>query len=340
MEKTLLTVIEGKKAEKIPVWLMRQAGRYLPSYRKFREKYDFLSLCLTPELAAEVTLQPVDILNVDASIIFSDILIPAFSLGLEFDFYEGKGPIFKKPVSSFEDIENLRSGDLTDELFMTGEAIKIVQQKLSPDKAVIGFCASPFTLACYLIEGKGSKVFAKTKSFIHENPSQFEKLMEKNTSVLTNFLKIQAEAGADILQIFDTWGGILSPADFRKFALPWLEKLISGFRETFSQPLIYFIRSSGELLPLCKNLPVEVMSVDWSVSLLKASSLLGNRYVLQGNLDPSVLLQSKEVIKKETCRIVEEGRELKGHIFNLGHGILSQTPVENARFLIELVHNF
>ncbi len=339
MEKTILTVIKGEKAEKIPVWLMRQAGRYLPSYRKLREKHDFLSLCLTPELAAEITLQPVEILDVDAAIIFSDILIPAFALGLEFNFYEGKGPVFKKPVRNSEDIERLKSGDLTDELFMTGEAIKIVKQKLSPDKTLIGFCASPFTLACYLVEGEGSKSFSRTKGLIGENPLQFEKLMEKNTSVLTNFLKIQAEAGADVLQIFDTWGGILSPADYRKFAFPWLEKLISGFRETFSQPLIYFIRSSGELFPLCKNLPVEVMSVDWTMSLLEVSALLENRFVLQGNLDPAVLLQSKEIIKKETCRIVEEGRKLKGHIFNLGHGILPETPVENARFLIELVHN-
>lgn len=340
MSNLVLNVIQGEKADVVPIWIMRQAGRYLPLYRKIREKYDFLSLCLTPELAAEVTLQPVDILDVDAAIIFSDILIPCLSMGCKIEFTEGRGPVVLNPVRNPKDIKSLTVEYQNEEIKRISEAMKMVKNRLPEDKALIGFCAAPFTLACYVVEGGSSKNFLNIKNLIYGNPEAYLQLMKKVTQTLINFLKIQAGAGADIVQIFDTWGGILSPTDFQRFSWPYLKKLISEFKREHEQPLIYFMRGNGGLLHILKDLPVEVMGIDWTINLSDASQGLENRFILQGNLDPVVLLSSKKIIKEKTLEILQQGKELKGHIFNLGHGILPETPVENVRFLVNLVHKF
>ncbi len=340
MSKLILNVIHGKKTNRIPIWIMRQAGRYLPQYQALRKKYDILTLFLTPELAAEVTLQPVKILDVDAAIIFSDILIPCLSMGCKLKFIEGIGPVISTPIRSLEDIKSLKIPYQSEETKNVSEAIKIVKKKLSQDKALIGFCAAPFTLACYLVEGKASKNFLHIKTLIYNQPKAFHLLMEKISQILINYLRIQAESGAEILQIFDTWGGILSPADFTKFSRPYLEKLVSEFKKEFKQPLIYFMRGNGGFLHFLKDLPVEVMAIDWTINLLDASRCVENRFILQGNLDPAVLFSSKKIIKEKTEEILLQGKKVKGHIFNLGHGILPSTPMQNARYLVDVVHNY
>lgn len=340
MSKHILNVIKGKKTDHIPIWIMRQAGRYLPQYQVLRQKYDFLTLCLSPELAAKVTLQPVTALDVDAAIIFSDILIPCISMGCKLEFIEGKGPVISNPLRNLKDIEFLKIADQNEEMKSVAEAIKLVKKDLPQDKALIGFCAAPFTLACYLVEGGTSKNFLHIKTLLYNQPRAFHRMMEKITQTLINFLKIQAKSGAEILQIFDTWGGILSPLDFKKFCWPYLEKLISEFKKEYTQPLIYFMRQNGGFLHILKDLPVKVIGIDWSVNISDASRSLEDRFVLQGNLDPAVLLSTRETIKEKSLEILYQGRKLKGHIFNLGHGILPLTPVENARYLIDVVHNF
>lgn len=340
MSKLILDVIDGRKSDRIPIWIMRQAGRYLPQYQKLRQKYDFLTLCLTPELAVEATLQPVETLDVDAAIIFSDILIPCLPMGCAFEFIEGKGPIFQSPVRSLEGIKSLKITHQNGEMRRVSEAVTMVKKELPYHKTLIGFCAAPFTLACYLVEGKTSRNFLNIKALLYDRPEAYNLLMEKITQALITFLKVQARSGADILQIFDTWGGILSPSDFKKFSLPHLEKLVSEFRKECKQPLIYFMRGNGGFFDILKDLSVEVMGIDWTIDLLKASKHLGECFVLQGNLDPAILLSKKDIIREKALEILHQGKKIKGHIFNLGHGILPSTPVENARYLVEVVHNF
>ncbi|MFQ6069645.1 MAG: uroporphyrinogen decarboxylase [Candidatus Aminicenantales bacterium] len=340
MKKLILDVIYGEKNDRVPIWIMRQAGRYLPQYRKLRRKYDFLSMCLTPELAAEITLQPVETLDVDAAIIFSDILIPCLSMGCMVEFIEGKGPVFHSPVRSLEDIRSLKIASQNKELDCIFKTLTIVKKELPHRKTLIGFCAAPFTLACYLVEGGTPKNFLHIKTLLYDKPDAYSTLMEKITQTLITFLKVQAKSGADILQIFDTWGGILSPSDFKKFSLPYLEELMFEFKKECNQPLVYFMRGSGGFLSILKNLSVEVMGIDWTVDLLEASKRLGERFVLQGNLDPAILLSGKSTIREKAVEILRQGEKIKGHIFNLGHGILPSTPVENARYLVEVVHNF
>lgn len=340
MEKPLLNVIEGKEVKNIPVWIMRQAGRYLPPYRKLREKYDFLTLCQTPELAAEVTLQPVGVLDVDAAILFSDILIPCLSMGFKVQFVEEKGPVFQNSVKTLEDINNLNPRYSSKELESLSQTIKIINRQLSPEKTLIGFTAAPFSLACYLVEGGSSKNFLQVKSLFYSKPRAYRLLMEKVSDILLVYLKTQAEAGVEVLQLFDTWGGILSPSDFEKYVLPFLNKLISEVKKEYSLPFIYFMKGSGGFLTLLKQLPVEVISIDWTIDLGEASKLLEDRFILQGNLDPAVLLSRKEIIREKTAEILKKGKKVKGHIFNLGHGILPSTPVDHARCLVETVHNF
>ncbi|MBS3819055.1 uroporphyrinogen decarboxylase [bacterium] len=340
MEKSLLNVIKGKEVKRIPVWIMRQAGRYLPAYQKLRKKYDFLTLCQTPELAAEVTLQPVEILDVDAAILFSDILIPCLSLGFQVQFVEGKGPVVHNPVTSVEDIRNLNPDYSSRELESLSQTVKFINQQLPPEKALIGFTAAPFSLACYLIEGASSKNFLQVKSFLYDHTPSYRLLMEKVSEILFVYLKTQAEAGAEVLQLFDTWGGILSPSDFEKYVFPFLNKLIREVKKEYSLPLIYFMKGSGGFLSILKHLPVEVMSIDWTLDLERASESLEDRFVLQGNLDPAVLLSRREIIREKTTEILQKGKKVKGHIFNLGHGILPSTPVAHARYLVETVHNF
>lgn len=336
----MLDVINGKESERPPIWIMRQAGRYMKEYRKIREKHDFLSMCLTPDVAAEITLQPIKAFNMDGSIIFSDILIPAVSMGMDLKFIEGQGPVFDNPIRTEKDIENLRGLNDGNEVDKVCEALRLVRNELPDDKTLIGFCGAPFTLGTYMIEGGSSRNFTEIKGMLYDRPELYAKFMDKVTESLIQYLTAQAEAGADVVQIFDTWGGILSPSDFEKFSLPYINKLISGIREKCSQPIIYFMKGNGGFLNILKTLDVDVMGIDWTINLTEAAQRLDNEFVLQGNLDPVLMLMNKEVIKERALEIIKQGKKIKGHIFNLGHGILPPTPVENVKFLVDLVREY
>ncbi len=336
----MLDVLAGKRTDRTPIWIMRQAGRYMPEYLEVRKNYNFIEMCLTPEVAAEVTMQPIDAFGMDASIIFSDILIPAISMGLDLDFIKGEGPVFSNPVRTENDVNRLVSDISGDEVEKVAEAVTLVRKSLPETTALIGFCGAPLTLASYMVEGGTTKNFSILKGMLYSEPKTYHKLMEKITPVLVDYLVAQAEAGANIVQIFDTWGGILAQEDFLEFSLPYIKEVIKGFRAKSDKPVIYFMKSNASFLKYLNNLDVEALGMDWTINLREASEATGNNFTLQGNLEPLVLLGDEKLIKERATRILEEGKNLKGHIFNLGHGVIPQTPVENVRYLVNLVKEF
>jgi uroporphyrinogen decarboxylase len=324
----------GRPVDRTPVWLMRQAGRYLPEYMEVRRNFTFLELCKTPELAAKVTLQPVDILDVDAAILFSDILIPVEPMGMGLDFVPG--PVFEQPIRTMEDVAKLGIPPMEKAVPFVLETIAILRRELAGRVPLIGFGGAPFTLACYMTEGKGAKDFTAIKRMMYNEPATYSALMEKVTSMLVEYLNAQVRAGAQAIQIFDTWGGILSPGDYETFVLPYTARLIKGL-DLRDVPLIHFVKGAGTMLEAVKKAGGDVIGLDWHVSLGKAREVLGDMAV-QGNLDPTVLYGPKELIERAVKRILDENGDRPGHIFNLGHGILPTTPPENARFLVECVH--
>jgi uroporphyrinogen decarboxylase len=334
MNNRFLDACWGKPVDRTPVWLMRQAGRYLPQYMKIRSNCTFLELCKTPELAAEVTLQPVDFLNVDAAILFSDILTPVEPMGMELDFIPG--PVFALPIRSMADVNRLRIPPMEEAVPFVLETIEILRRELAGRVPLIGFGGAPFTLACYMVEGKGSKDFAQLKKMMYATPEIYGALMEKITAMLIDYLNAQIGAGAQAIQIFDTWGGILSPSDYEKWVLPYTVKLINGLsrKET---PIIHFVKGAGAMLETVQKAGGDVMGLDWHVDLGKARNVLQDTAV-QGNLDPTVLFAPQVTIEAEVKRILAENAGRPGHIFNLGHGILPTTPPENAQFMVDCVH--
>lgn len=335
MNTRFLDACWGKPVDRTPVWLMRQAGRYLPEYMRVRSNCTFLDLCKSPELAAEVTIQPVDILGVDAAILFSDILTPVESMGMKLDFVPG--PVFENPVRTMADVEKLRIPEMEEDVPYVLEAIKILRRELATKVPLIGFGGAPFTLACYMVEGKGSKDFAQIKRMMYAAQDVYAALMDKITAMDTEYLNAQIRAGAQAIQIFDTWGGILSPADYEKYVLPYTTKLINGLNKA-EIPVIHFVKGAGTMLDIVKKAGGDVMGLDWHVNLGKARDVLGPGMAVQGNLDPTVLYAPKEIIEKEVKRILDENTGRPGHIFNLGHGILPTVPPENARYMVEAVH--
>ena len=335
MNTRFLDACWGKPVDRTPVWLMRQAGRYLPEYMEVRSRCTFLELCKTPELAAEVTIQPLDILGVDAAILFSDILTPVEPMGMRLDFVPG--PVFENPVRNMADVERLRIPRMEEDVPYVLETIRILRRELATKVPLIGFCGAPFTLACYMVEGKGSRDFARIKQMMYSAPEVFVALMDKVTAVDTEYLNAQIRAGVQAIQIFDTWGGILSPADYERFALPFTKKLIEGLNRT-DVPVIHFVKGAGAMLDIVKKAGGDVMGLDWHVNLGRARDLLGPEMAVQGNLDPTVLFAPKEIIEQEVRRILEENSGRPGYIFNLGHGILPDVPPENAVFMVECVH--
>ena len=325
----------GRPTDFTPVWLMRQAGRYLPDYMRVRSKVTFLELCKTPELAAEVTIQPIDILGVDAAILFSDILTPVEPMGLKLDFVPG--PVFENPVRTRADIEALRIPEMEEDVPYVLETIRILRRELDGRVPLIGFAGAPFTLACYMVEGKGSKDFAQIKKMMYAEPDLFHALMEKITEMDRQYLNAQIAAGAQAVQIFDTWGGIVSPVDYRKYILPYTQKLIAGL-ERKNVPVIHFVKGAGTMLDLVKQAGSDVVGLDWHISVDKARDILGPEIAVQGNLDPTVLYSPKAHIEGEVKRILDENAGRPGHIFNLGHGILPTVPPENAIHMVECVH--
>ena len=334
MNTRFLDACWGKAVDRTPVWLMRQAGRYLPDYMRVRRTCTFLELCKTPELAAEVTIQPVDILGVDAAILFSDILTPVEPMGMKLDFVPG--PVFEHPIRTMADVEALRIPQMEQDVPYVLETLKILRRELATKVPLIGFGGAPFTLACYMVEGKGSKDFAALKKMMYAEPEVYAALMEKITTMDMEYLNAQIKAGAQAIQIFDTWGGMLSPADYERYVLPYTRRLINGLDRT-GVPVIHFVKGAGTMLDIVKQAGGDVMGLDWHVNLGRARDILGDMAV-QGNLDPTVLYAPKEIIEREVKRVLDENAGRPGLIFNLGHGILPTVPPENAIFMVECVH--
>jgi uroporphyrinogen decarboxylase len=338
MNDLFLRVCRGEPVERLPVWMMRQAGRYLPEYRAVRAKVDFLTLCKTPELACEVTLQPVERLGVDAAILFADILLPLEAMGAELNFFRGDGPVFPDPVRTREDIARLREPEVRETLGYVFDALRLIRTELAGRVPLLGFAGTPWTLAAYLVEGGGSRHFAHLLSWSYRDPEGLALLLDKIADVSIAYLEGQVEAGAQALQLFDTWGGLLSTERWNALARPPLEKILGALRGRV--PLTYFVQGASHLLPAAATLPVDVLSVDWRQPLSEVRKIAGGTppqgKVLQGNLDPAALLGPREEIRAATERVIEEGCG-GGHIVNLGHGILPMTPPDHARTFIDTV---
>ena len=315
---------------------MRQAGRYMKEYRALRKKYSFLEMCKNPELAAEVTLQPIGQLRVDAAIIFADILLPLEPMGIGFEFAKDEGPVFRHPIREMKQIEKLRVIEPEADLPFLMEAIRIVRRELDGKIPLIGFSGAPFTLASYIIEGGHSKNYTLTKGMMYQGDSTWDRLMERLSETLIRYLNAQIRAGAQALQIFDSWVGCLSPSDYEKYVQPYSKRVMDGVDK--SVPLIHFATTSSTLLERMRQAGGDVIGVDWRVNLGEAWSRIGYDVAIQGNLDPVILLSSVDLIEKEVKRILESAGGRPGHIFNLGHGILPNTPVENVVALVDMVH--
>ena len=321
--------------ERTPIWIMRQAGRYLPQYRAIRERTDFLTLCKTPELASEVTVQPVDIIGVDAAILFSDILVIPEAMGMHLEVLESKGPVFDDPIRSRGDLQRLNIEGVTDRLQYVMDAIKMTREKLAGRVPLIGFSGAPWTLATYMVEGKGSKNFDTIKGLIYTDPAAAHELLQILAVAVADYLNAKIRAGCDAVQIFDTWAGILSPWDLEEFSLQYIRYICERL-ETNGAPVIVFAKGVNTLAKLA-DLKCDVIGLDWTIDIGAARAEIGGSKALQGNLDPCVLFAPKEKIRHETERILERFGSGSGHIFNLGHGILPKTPVENTQYLVNCV---
>lgn len=337
MNETFLKACRGEPVDYTPVWIMRQAGRYLPEYQAVRADVDFLTLCKTPELAAKVTIQPVERLGVDAAILFSDILIPVEAMGMHLEFNEKKGPILREPVRTKSALDRLIIPDTEDSMPFVIDTIRILRKELRVP--LIGFSGAPFTLATYIIEGGSTKNFVNTKKMMYQNPGLFNGLMEKLTLTVISYLVSQIRAGAQAVQIFDSWAGILSPQDYYEYVLPHIKKTISELKKE-GVPVIYFVNDCAGLLNSIKKTGADVIGIDWRIDLKEAIKKLGKRYSVQGNLDPCALFLPRERIEDRVKEILYKGEFARGHIFNLGHGILPETPVENAIAMVEAVHRY
>ncbi|MBI4427926.1 MAG: uroporphyrinogen decarboxylase [Ignavibacteriales bacterium] len=335
-----LRACRREDVERTPVWFMRQAGRYLPEYRRVREKADFLTLCKTPDLAAEVTIQPVDILGVDAAIIFSDILVVPEAMGMELIVEEGRGgPRFPIPLRSRDEINKLGVPDPHAKLPFVMEAIKTARRSLNNRVPLIGFAGSPWTLAAYMVEGKGSKEFRLAKELLFSAPKDAYTLLDKLARAVAAYLNAQIEAGAQALQIFDTWGGLLGQEEFEEFSLRYIKQVLSLLK-TDGAPVILFCKDCGHSLEKIADAGAGVVSLDWKTDIRKARDMIGSYVALQGNLDPVMLFAPPERIERGVRSILDKFGKGNGHVFNLGHGILPETPVEHAQVFVNAVKSF
>lgn len=332
----LLRAARRQPVDVTPIWIMRQAGRYLPEYRAIRGNIAFLDLCKNPDLAAEVTVQPVRRLGVDAAIVFSDILIPVEAMGLALELGD-HGPRFPSPVRNGADIERLAVPDPIDKTGFLAETIRRTRSALADSVPVIGFCGAPFTLAAYMVEGGGSKSFILIKRLMFEQPKLAHALFEKLTQTLIPYLQMQIEAGVSLVQIFDSWGGELSPTDFEAFSLPYLKRMVDAVRSRV--PVIVFGTGMSPHLPLLKKTGADVIGVDWRIQIDEARRVLGSDVAVQGNLDPLALFLPRDQLRERAEDILRRAGPT-GHIFNLGHGILPPTDPDAAKALVDAVHAF
>jgi uroporphyrinogen decarboxylase len=336
----LLRALRCESVDKTPVWMMRQAGRYLPEYRKVREKAgNFMTLCQTPELAAEVTLQPLARFDLDAAIIFSDILTVPHAMGMPLQFLEGEGPVFENPLQNVRDIERLTIPDPEDSLRYVLDALRLTRRELAGAVPLIGFSGSPWTLACYMVEGKGSKQFQKIKTLCYRQPEVLELLLQKLEEALVLMLNAQIAAGAQVIMIFDTWGGILSTPDYHIYSLSPIQRILSQLNTNAGEiPTVVFTKGGGQWLSSMADCGADALGIDWTTDLSIARKLVGDKVALQGNLDPMALYAPPHVIEEKVAECLRAYGEGNGHVFNLGHGITPDTPIDHVTAFIESVH--
>ncbi len=348
MTKTLINSILHKPINNTPIWLMRQAGRYLPEYRQLRNKAgSFMDLCTNPELATKVTLQPLHRFNLDAAILFSDILVIPDAMGLGLHFVENEGPKFSKKITTVEDIDNLDISNIINKLSYVFNTIKNVKAELSPNIPLIGFSGSPFTLACYMLEGGSSTDYVTVKKWLFNNPEASHRLLNKISQAVILYLNAQIEAGADVVMLFDSWGGVLSENAYLEFSLPYLQKILDAVKKEHNEviiPNIVFTKGGGLWLTHMAKTQTNALGLDWTINIANAKKVITSTVGLQGNLDPVVLaVGDKSSIKKEVVRILNayanaNNGNISGHVFNLGHGVLPITNPDHVSYLVDIVH--
>lgn len=333
----LLKALKGEEVQRPPVWMMRQAGRYLPEFMKLKEKYDFFTRCQTPELAAEITLQPYRRFPIDAAIIFSDILVVPQAMGIHFEMKPGVGPWLENPIRSANDVEKVTDGNVNENLQYVFDALDLTKKELNNEIPLIGFAGSPWTIFCYSVQGQGSKNFDQAKAFAYTQPKAAHKLLQKITNATIAYLKEKINHGCDVIQVFDSWGGMLSPKDYQEFSYQYIEQIINALYKEV--PVIVFAKGCWFALEKMAQSNASGLGVDWTITPQMARELTGFKKTLQGNLDPSRLLSPPEVIKQMVTEMINDFGPYK-YIANLGHGILPNIPVENAKAFIEAVVNY
>jgi uroporphyrinogen decarboxylase len=335
---TFIKACRKQQVDQVPVWYMRQAGRYDPEYRIIKEKYSLLEICSQPELAAEVTLMPVKKLGVDAAILYSDIMNPVASIGIDFDIVKNIGPVIHNPIRSVQDVDRLKPISIEEDLSHVIQTIRILAGELKVP--LITFAGAPFTLASYLIEGKPSRNYLLTKQMMYTEPAVWFKLMDKLGDMVIAYLKSHIAAGANAVQLFDSWVGALSPQDYQFYVLPTIERIFQALSH-LPQPKIYFPGvSSGELLPCLAKVQTDVIGLDWRVSIPEGRRRVGSRFAIQGNMDPTVLTAPMPMIEKVAKQIIDQGIEQPGFIFNLGHGLFPEASLEKLKELTDYVHEY
>ncbi|MFZ3356157.1 MAG: uroporphyrinogen decarboxylase [Thermoplasmata archaeon] len=332
----LQRALRGEETDTTPIWLMRQAGRHLPGYRKLREEHPILEIARDPELAVQATLEPVHRYDVDAGVVFADISLPFLGLGVPFSIDPGRGPVVSHPIRTRADVEALTPFDARASVPFVGEAIQRFLA-LESERPIIGFAGGPFTLAAYLIEGGASREYVETKRLLYSDPATFDRLIERLTEMTVDYLRFQAESGAAVLQVFDTWAGAVSSGVFEAHLLEPLQALFEELR-TLSRPTIYFSTGSSHLLELLADTGASALGVDWREPLGRVRSRIGTHMALQGNLDPGALLGTSEILQREAGRVLDQVPEGRAHVFNLGHGVLPETDPDRVRELVEYVH--
>jgi uroporphyrinogen decarboxylase len=338
MNTLFLDAAFSKQTERPPVWMMRQAGRFMPEYWEIKNKYSFLEMCKTPEIAADVTMLPVDLLGIDAAILFSDILVTGEAMGGDLSFTQGVGPKFANPVRTLKDVDALET-DVLDRLQYVADAIKVIQQRLNGSIPLIGFAGAPFTVMSYLVEGGSSKDFKLTKLLMHNQPEVAHKLLAKIAKVTADYLNLQISAGVNAIQIFDSWALALSWNDYQEFSHRYIQEIIANLNRK-DIPVISFCKGSSVFAPIMAEAKPDVISVDWNADLLNIKTSLPAGIAVQGNLDPHILYADKPVIKKEILRLFERMRGQNGFIFNLGHGIMPDIPFDNVKYAIQTIKEF
>ena len=334
-----LRALRRQPVERTPVWIMRQAGRYLPEYRKVREQAgDFLSLCRNPELACEVTLQPLRRFALDAAILFSDILTIPDAMGLGLYFAEGEGPGFHHPVRDLQAIERLVVPDMSDSLAYVMNAVRLIRREMPENLPLIGFAGSPWTLACYMVEGQSSRDFKRILNLVYTEEKAARLLLDKLASSVSTYLLEQIKAGVNAVMIFDTWGGILTPSNYKQFSLFYMQRIVQEIKAQFPEiPIILFTKGGGQWLELIADTGCDALGIDWTCDLADARQRVGRQVALQGNLDPTVLLSSKQTIYKQVAEVLASYGHGAGHVFNLGHGITPDVPPDHVAAMIEAV---